>query len=101
MASMNLQASKLTFQFTPDMPKPLFPVAPIMPATCVPWNTSSIGSQLLVTALKPCVPAGQLMLTPLIVCENDVGADQIFAASRGGSNRFRCQSPPPRRFENR
>ena len=33
-----------TFQFTPATPKPLLPLAPMMPATCVPWPLRSIGS---------------------------------------------------------
>ena len=33
--------SILTFQFNPDTPVPLFPAAPMMPATCVPCPVTS------------------------------------------------------------
>ena len=35
-ALRNFSAMILTFQFTPTTPTPLFPVAPIVPETCVP-----------------------------------------------------------------
>ena len=44
-ASKNLQGISLTFQLTPTTPTPLLPTAPMVPATCVPWPLSSIGSE--------------------------------------------------------
>ena len=41
--SRNFSAMILTFQFTPAMPWPLFPRAPSVPATWVPWFMSSCG----------------------------------------------------------
>ena len=37
------------FQVTPTTPMPLLPTAPIVPAVCVPWPLSSIGSPECVT----------------------------------------------------
>ena len=67
-------------QFTPAMPILLLPTAPMVPATCVPWPKSSIGSQLFRMALKPWEPAGQLIVLPAIVTENGAGAAQMFGA---------------------
>ena len=68
-AFRNLQGMMRTDQFTPTTPTPLFPVAPIVPDTCVPCPLSSIGSQVLLTALNPRLPAGQLIITPFTVSE--------------------------------
>ena len=40
-------------QLTPDTPMPLSPAAAMMPATCVPCPSSSMGSWELVMALNP------------------------------------------------
>src|SRR6267378_549270 len=69
----------LAVQFTPTTPRVLLPAAPMVPDTCVPWPLSSRGSQVLVIALKPCVPAAQVIVRPAIVTVKDVGADQTFA----------------------
>ncbi len=45
-ASNILHAMMLTLQFTPTTPTLLWPTAPIVPATWVPWLWSSIGSEL-------------------------------------------------------
>ena len=62
-----------TFQLTPVMPAPLFPSAPIVPATCVPWPLKSSGvlsfwtkSHPFVSSTKPLpssspVPGGSLL----------------------------------------
>src|SRR6185503_13533090 len=59
-ARNTLMAIIEAIQFTPATPIALFPLAPIVPAACVPWEWSSIGSQVRATALKPCVPAAQV-----------------------------------------
>ena len=43
----------LTSQFTPVTPTVLFPTAPIIPDTCVPWSLSSIGSESLFAVSMP------------------------------------------------
>ena len=67
-------------QFTPTTPSRLLPVAPMVPDTCVPWLWSSIGSQVRLIALKPCVPAAQVTGVPPTSTVNDEGAVHIFAA---------------------
>ena len=79
----NFSPIMLAVQFTPTTPKPLLPTAPMVPATWVPWEWSSIGLQVLLMALNPCVPAAQVMTTPPIVTEKAEGADQMFAARSG------------------
>src|SRR5262249_53238042 len=37
-------AMSFAFQQTPVVPRPLFPTAPIVPETCVPWPLRSRGS---------------------------------------------------------
>src|SRR5215467_2100723 len=53
LASKNLQDISLTFQLTPTTPTLLFPTAPIVPPTCVPWPLSSIGSESLLATSIP------------------------------------------------
>ena len=55
-ALKNLSPMMLAVQLTPTTPTPLLPSAPMVPETCVPWLLSSLGSQVLVIALKPRVP---------------------------------------------
>src|SRR2546422_5971773 len=76
-------AMMLAVQFTPTTPRLLLPTAPIVPETCVPWPLSSGGSHVFVIALKPCVPAAQVIVWPPLTTEKDVGADQTFAARSG------------------
>src|SRR5262245_15916952 len=83
LASRNLMPITLAIQFTPTTPSPLFPTAPIVPETCVPWLWSSIGLQVIAMALKPCDPAGQVIGTPPIVTVYGAGADQTLAARSG------------------
>src|SRR5262245_15592096 len=78
LASRNFDAMIRVVQLTPTTPLPLLPRAPIVPDTCVPWPLSSHGSHVLVIALKPCVPAGQVMSWPLMVTLNAAGAVQMF-----------------------
>ena len=42
-----------TAQLTPTTPTLLFPIAPIVPATCVPWPLSSMGSESPLTVSIP------------------------------------------------
>jgi hypothetical protein len=70
----------LAVQFTPVTPAVLFPAAAIVPATCVPWLLSSLGSHVFVIALKPRVPDPQRIATPPIVTVKAVGAFHTFAA---------------------
>src|SRR5690242_4705462 len=55
-------------QFSPLTPIPLLVAAPIIPAMCVPCPaytvSSSMGLQVLLSSLKPFVPAGQLPIPP-------------------------------------
>src|SRR5262245_48531010 len=84
--SRNFDAIILVVQFTPTTPRALLPSAPIVPATCVPWPLSShtsTTSHVLVIALKPCVPAGQVIVVPAMVTLNDAVAVQMFAARSG------------------
>src|SRR5262249_23351371 len=80
VASRNFAAIIVAVQLTPATPLPLFPTAPIVPATCVPWPLSSYGSHVRVMALKPCVPMSQWIGWPPIVTVNGIGADHTFAA---------------------
>src|SRR5215831_567043 len=80
LAFRNFAPMMLVVQFTPTTPTPLLPAAPIVPETCVPWLLSSIGSHVMVKALKPCVPAAHVIFTPPTVTEKLVGADHTFAA---------------------
>src|SRR5437773_1983382 len=82
LASRNFAPMMLAIQFTPTTPDPLLPRAPIVPDTCDPWSLSSRGLHVLVMALKPCVPAAQLIVPPMLTV-NAVGADQTFAARSG------------------
>ena len=52
-ASNILHGMSRTFQLTPTTPTPLLPTAPMMPATCVPWALSSIGSELPLMGAMP------------------------------------------------
>src|SRR2546428_9968492 len=79
-ASRNFDAMRLAVQFPPVGPRLLLPTAPTVPETCDPWPWSSQGSQVLVIALKPCVPAAHVIVWPPMVTVNDSGADQTFAA---------------------
>src|SRR5262249_10283754 len=63
-ASRNLRPIKVTVQLTPTTPAPLFPTAPIVPETWLPWLLSSRGSQVRVMTLKPWVPAAQPPIPP-------------------------------------
>ena len=47
LAPKNFNAMILVVHATPATPMPLFPTAPIVPATWVPWPLSSIGSPSL------------------------------------------------------
>jgi hypothetical protein len=53
LAPRNLSPISDTFQATPATPTPLFPTAPIVPATCVPWPWSSNGSASLLAKSQP------------------------------------------------
>src|SRR6266568_3274793 len=75
LALRNLSAISRVVGLTPITPRPLFPTAPIVPETCVPWRLSSIGSHVAVMTLYPCVPPGQ----PL----SCVALDQMLAARSG------------------
>ena len=46
----------LAVQFTPATPAPLLPTAPMVPATCVPWSLSSLGSHGLGDRVEPVRP---------------------------------------------
>jgi hypothetical protein len=46
-----------TVHATPETPRALFPTAPMMPATWVPWPLSSSGSSSLFTKSYPDVPS--------------------------------------------
>ena len=70
-------------QLTPTTPSALLPAAPIVPETCVPWSLSSIGLQVIAMALKPWLPAGQVIGTPPMVTVNADGADHMLAARSG------------------
>src|SRR5436190_24355918 len=83
VALSDLDAMMLVVQFTPTTPRVLLPTAPIVPATCVPWPWSSKGSQVLVIALKPCVPAPHVIVWPPMLTLKGAGADQTFAARSG------------------
>ena len=37
LSGRNFSATNCTAQFTPATPSPLLPMAPMVPATCVPW----------------------------------------------------------------
>src|SRR5438093_1329509 len=76
-------AMMLVVQFTPTTPRLLLPTAPIVPETCVPWPLSSRGSHVLVIALKPCAPAGHVIVWPPMTTLKENGADQTFAARSG------------------
>ena len=52
-ALRNLHAMRRTVQLTPTTPRPLFPTAPIVPATWVPWWLSSMGSESLLAVSMP------------------------------------------------
>src|SRR5713101_9046927 len=78
--SRNLLAMMLAVQLTPTTPTPLLPLAPMVPDVCVPWLLSSIGSHVFKIALKPCVPAAQVIVVPPIVTVKFEGADQTLAA---------------------
>src|SRR5262249_24097937 len=83
VASRNLEPMMLAVQFTPTTPRALLPTAPTVPETCEPWLLSSAGLQVLVIALKPCEPAGQVMERPPMLTEKVAGADQAFALRSG------------------
>ena len=82
-AVRNFAPIMLAVQFTPTTPTPLFPTAPIVPETWVPWPLSSRGSHKLVMALNPWLPAGQTMGSPPMFTMKVLGADQTFAAKSG------------------
>src|SRR5262249_60919253 len=84
VASRNLEPMMLAVQFTPTTPRALLPTAPTVPETCEPWLLSSAGSQVLVIALKPCEPAGQVMERPPMLTENVAGARQTY------TGKYRC-----------
>ena len=52
-ASNILHGISRTFQLTPTTPTPLLPTAPMIPATWVPWEWSSIGSELPLMGAMP------------------------------------------------
>src|SRR5476649_906503 len=83
LAPRNFAAMMLAVQLTPATPTALLPDAPIVPATCVPWLLSSIGSHVFSSALYPCVPAAHAMATPPMVTLNGAGADQMLAVRSG------------------
>ena len=83
LALRNFTPINWVIQFTPTTPMPLPAAAPMVPATCVPWLWSSMGSQVSAMALKPCEPAGQVIETPPTVTENGAGADQRLPARSG------------------
>ncbi len=82
-ASTNLRPISWAVQLTPATPVPLPPTAPIVPATCVPWWWSSIGSHVRVIALKPWLPAGHVIGLPPRLTVNADGADHMLAARSG------------------
>ena len=89
LESRNLIPISWVIQLMPTTPSALLPDAPIVPETCVPWLWSSIGLQVMAMALKPCVPAGQVIGTPPMVTVNAAGADHMLrpgpdACSRSG-----------------
>ena len=61
LAFRNLHAMIRTVQLTPATPTPLFPSAPIVPETWVPWPASSLGSASLFAVSIPT----QSSITPL------------------------------------
>src|SRR3989442_11233661 len=75
-ASRNFDAMRLAVQVTPVGPRLLLPTAPTVTETCDPWPWSSQGSQVLVIALKPCVPAAHVIVWPPLGTGNDSGPDQ-------------------------
>ena len=52
-AFRNLHAMRRTVQLTPTTPTPLFPTAPIVPATWLPWSLSSKGLESLLRVSMP------------------------------------------------
>src|SRR5258706_15238530 len=76
----NLMVMMLAVQLPPTTPMVLLPFAPMVPDVCVPWLLSSIGSHVLRIALKPCVPAAQVIVDPPMVTVKLDGADQTLAA---------------------
>ena len=56
LASMNRRAMMRVRWAIPVTPTPLFPVAPMVPATWVPWPLSSIGLASLLLKSYPCRP---------------------------------------------
>ena len=57
---------------TPVTPTPLFPVAPTIPATCVPWPFSSVGSVSLALKSYPCNPpvAGSIVFVQMFAARS-------------------------------
>ena len=49
LAPKNFRAIIFVVHATPLVPMPLFPTAPIVPATWVPWPLSSVGFPSLLT----------------------------------------------------
>lgn len=70
-------------QFTPATPAVLLPVVPMMPAQCVPWPLSSIGTQVELTAFTPRDPAGHVTVPVAPLKVNVRGADHMFAVRSG------------------
>src|SRR5262249_30493415 len=56
-ASRNLRPIKVTVQLTPTTPAPLFPTAPIVPETWLPWLLSSRGAPVASEDIEPVGPA--------------------------------------------
>src|SRR5438874_12997222 len=83
LASRNLIPIDCVTQLTPTTPSALLPDAPIVPDTWVPWLWSSMGSQVIVMALKPCVPAGHVIATPPMVTVKADGADHMLSVRSG------------------
>src|SRR5216683_1919926 len=81
--SRNFAPIMAAVQLTPTTPRLLLPTAPIVPDTCVPCWLSSNGLQVLVIALNPWLPAGQVIAAPPIFTVNALGADHTLVAKSG------------------
>src|SRR3954463_7841383 len=53
VASIHFTSINCVTQLTPETPTALLPVAPMVPATWVPWLLSSSGRFVLVTKFQP------------------------------------------------
>ena len=62
---------------------PLFPTAPMMPDTCVPWPLSSFTLLLLPTQFQPWMSSNRLLNVSCSVTGSTCGLVQMLAARSG------------------